>query len=143
MAINLRDYLTFLFNGGKGIRTNQIDGLVEVPEGSDTLVQLVWNNTTGEWEAQEAPRNTFNNYPWFVLTRDDDPDQVVEAIEYFLANRDSHGNTDMAGQPFRVTGGVRYPRTFQDFPADPSITDVWPEAGPAAWWWGDRGGCWG
>ena len=70
-----------------------------------------------------------------MLTRDDDPDQVVEAIEYFLENRDSHGNTDMAGQPFRVTGGVRYPRTYQDFPADPSITDVWPEGGPAAWWW--------
>ena len=122
---------------GEGTQKLPLSDVVDnpVPAGTSTRTQLVWNNTSGQWEAQEAPRNTFNNYPWFVLTRDDDPDQVVEAIEYFLTNRDSHGNTDMAGQPFRVTGGVRYPRTYQDFPADPAITDVWPEGGPAAWWW--------
>ena len=100
-----------------------------LPDGSDTLTQLVWNDTLGEWEAGESPRNTFNNYPWFVLTRDDDADQVVEAIEYFLANRDSHGNTDFAGQPFRVTGGVRYPRTYQDFD---SRSERSPMSGPRA-----------
>ena len=106
-----------------------------VPDGSDTLTQLTWNDTLGLWEPAEAPRNTFNNYPWFVLTQDDDADQVVEAIEYFLANRDSHGNTDQTGQTFRVTGGVTYPRGLQDFTTSPNITDVWPEGGPPAWWW--------
>ena len=106
-----------------------------VPDGTAALTQLGWNESTGAWEALEAPRNTFNNYPWFVLTQDDDADQVVEAIEYFLANRDSQGNVDFSGQPFRVTGGVRYPGQFQDYTDMPSIGDVWPEAGPAAWWW--------
>ena len=120
-------------NGSSAVRRYTWEPIVQ--DGTSTLTQLTWNNTTGRWEAATAPRNTFNNYPWFVLTQDDDADQVVEAIEYFLANRDSHGNVDFVGQPFRVTGGVRYPRTFQDYEADPSIGDVWPEGGPAAWWW--------
>ena len=64
---------------------------------------------------------------------------MVEAIEFFLANRDSHGNTDFTGQSFRATGGVTYPRGLQDFTASPNITDVWPEAGPATVVVGDRG----
>ena len=106
-----------------------------VPDGTSALTQLTWNNTTGLWEAATAPRNTFNNYPWFVLTQNNDADQVVEAIEYFLANRDSHGNTDQTGQTFRVTGGVTYPRGLQDFTIQSEHHRCLARGGPAPWWW--------
>ena len=141
-SVALRDAGVLLPENGNWLKVNaagdawapavQATGL---PDGTATRTQLVWNDTLRQWEAATAPRNTFNNYPWFVLTRDDDPDQVVEAINYFLANRDSQGQVDFAGQQFRVTGGTRYPGQFQDYTGDSTISDVWPEGGPAAWWW--------
>ena len=36
MPINLRDRLTFLFNGGKGIGTDQLDGTIENSQLADS-----------------------------------------------------------------------------------------------------------
>ena len=48
MAINLRDYLTFLFNNGKGIRANQIAGEYVKKLANGKIVQQKADNTEEE-----------------------------------------------------------------------------------------------
>ena len=99
MAINLRDRLTFLFNGGKGIGTDQLDGaVVQSISRSGEVTQQTASNT----------QETFN-LPTDSSNLPDLPDSVAEDRDYKarvpssgdpLWVRDTHDYNDLTNKPF-------------------------------------------
>ena len=138
MTIVFRDFFEFPFNEGRGIRTNQIDGLVEVPIGTSDNDALRWDTGTDNWVATQIPSaNQQRTYPYFVLTANPDGDELKAALDWYLENPPGSMRNEQlqAGQPFSVEGGFHYARSIREITGFSRINEVWLEGAPAATWW--------
>ena len=101
-----------------------------------------WRN--GHWQAEGLSGiATSQEYPWLVLTRTDDPAEVVTAIAEFVADN----AVDQDAHPWGVDpksgrrSGLDFTEYLERLPSDvrsggfQQITSVWPVGGPAPWWW--------
>ena len=123
----------YVRDNGAGATTRYTWELI-VPDGSSGSNALRWIDE--HWEPQPAASGQGGAiYPYFVLTRTDDPAEVLPALTAFVADN----RVEQAGMPWTVaagsgrrgglvmneTNGVQWDQ----------ITRVWPAGGPAPFWW--------
>ena len=135
MSINFRDKIAFLFNSGRGIDTDQIDGLVEIPEGTQDNDALRWDEDLEQWTATQ-PSSDVRGYPYFVLTQNPDGDELKAALDFHLENPPDHRFVQeiQDGQPFSVSGGYQFTHPLTESNQYSRINNAWLAGTPATWW---------
>ena len=108
----------------------------ELPIGTGTRTQLTWEEPQQAWVAT-APFDAVRGYPYFVLTRNPDNDELKAALDFYLENPPGERSNQeiQAGQPFTVDGGIRYVGQITEGTDSHRINDVWPEGEHAPTWW--------
>ena len=132
-AIDGEGRSVFVRDNGASATTRYTWELI-VPDGSSGSNALRWIDE--HWTAQPAASGQGGAiYPYFVLTRTDDPAEVLPALTAYVADN----RVLQAGNPWTVAAGSgrRYGLVINETNGVQwdQVTRVWPAAGPAPFWW--------